>query len=566
MIILIEKTRNEITIEPDAFISATQGTEAEIAHEMKARDQRATLYSVMAKGENHFSALNLDYSFTYSYAQEKEDRHVEPKFEMNETPDITWNLADRDNPKFNFTNLGQDYYRNPANFELDDMEYHDNLTTNTDIIGAVNFELPYSFFGSQANLKFGGKASMKQKDRNEKIWVYEWDGDDDLLMSQFTSGSVSDLLDGNYNFGPLLDFEKMEDFFNANKDGDLVGEISNEDSDAATYDATEDIYAFYLMTTINLDKLTILAGVRDEISKTDYTGNEVIFDDEGDYVETKKVSADKSHNHILPSLHLKYNISDQTNIRAAFTSGLARPHYEAMVPYSVVLHEDEEIERGNPDLIPTTAYGFDLLGEHYLSGIGVVSGGVFYKILNDIIFPTAIEQEGGIYDGYEVFQPWQPEGADPGTILGFEINWQQQLSFLPGFLDGFGVYANYTYTKSEADLPGREDTHRFQVKQEVQLTLHLSYQKYGFTAQFSLNYQDKFVFEIGEDADHDVYYKDHLQFDFSANQEILKGLSAYLQLVNLNNAPLEYYMGKEDRPIQREFYSWWLQAGFKYNM
>lgn len=559
------ESRNEITIEPDGFLSATDGVEAEIAHEMKARDQEASLYSIMFKGENHFSSLTLDYALSYNYAQEKENRHFEPKFEMDETPDIKWNVSDPDNPKFSFKNLEQDYYRNPDNFVLDDMEYHDNLTTNTDIIGAANFKIPYNFFGNQAEMKLGSKVSMKQKDRNEKIWVYEWDGDDDILMSQFVSGSESELLEGNYNFGPLIDVDKMEDFFNKNKGGDLVGELSIEDSDAATYDATEDIYAFYLMTTINLDKLTILAGVRDEISKTSYNGNEVEFDDEGEYVGTKKVAADKSHNHILPSLHLKYNISDQTKIRAAFTSGLARPHYEHMVPFSVVLHEDEEIERGNPNLVPTTAYGFDLLAEHYFSGIGIFSGGVFYKILNDVIFPTAIEQKGGIYDGYEIFQPWQPDGADPATLFGFEVNWQQQLNFLPGFLDGFGIYANLTYAKSEADLPGRENA-TLPGQAGTTANFALSYQKYGFTAQFSINYQDSFIFEVGEDADHDVYYKDHIQFDFSANQEIYDGFSAYVQLVNLNNAPLVYYMGKENRPIQREMYSWWMQAGIKFNM
>lgn len=558
------ETRNELTVEPDGFNTATDVTEAEFAHEMKTRDQAASLYSIMGTGKNHFDAFSLDYSLSYNYAEEKEDRHFEPKFEMDETPDMTWNLADRDNPKFAITGLDPNYYLNAENFVLDGMEFHDNLTTNTDIIGSVNLKMPYSFMGKQAELKFGGKVSMKEKDRTEHIWDYEWDGDDDILMSQFTGDDVTDLLDDNYNFGPTLDPQKMEDFYNANKNGDFVGEINKEDSDAATYDATEEIYAFYLQTTLNFDNLMILAGVRDEITKTSYNGNEVVFDDEGDYVETNPLSAEHSHNHILPSLHLKYAASPQTNIRAAFTSGLARPHYENMVPYSVVLHEDEEIERGNADLVPTTAYNFDLLGEHYLSGIGVLSGGVFYKILDDIIYPTVIEEDGGIYDGYEVSQPWQPEGADPATLFGIEVNWQQQLTFLPGFLNGFGIYANYTYTKSTADLPGRENV-TLPGQAGNTANFALSYQKAGFTAQLSMNYQDSFVFEIGEDKDHDVYYKDHFQFDFSANQQIIKGLSAYMQVVNLNNAPLNYYIGKKDRPIQREFYSWWLQGGLKYS-
>jgi len=532
---------------------------------MKARDQAATIFTLLGRGENHFGGLTLDYSLSYNYAQEKENNHYEPKFEMDETPDMLWDLADYDNPKWTITTLDPDYYLNASNFVLDDMEYHDNLTTETDIIGSINLKMPYSLAGNQADLKFGGKMTMRKKDREENIWGYEWEGDDDILMDQFTGPDVTDLLDGNYNFGPTIDVDKIETFFNDNKGGDLVGERIIEDSDAATYDATEDVYGFYLMTTINLDNLMILAGIRDEITKTSYTGNEVVFDDEGDYVETNQVSADHSHNHILPSLHLKYTASQQTNLRASFTSGLARPHYEDLVPYSVVLHEDEEIEKGNPDLVPTTAYGFDLMAEHYLSGIGVVSGGVFYKILNDIIYPTVIEEDGGIYDGYEVSQPWQPKGADPATILGFEVNWQQQLTFLPGFLDGFGVYVNYTYTKSTADLPGRADA-AMPGQAGNTGNFALSYQKGGFTGQLSLNYQDSFIYEVGEDEEHDTYYYDHLQFDITANQEITNGLSAYVQFVNVNNAPLIYYMGKRERPIQREFYSWWVQLGVKYNL
>jgi TonB-dependent receptor len=562
---LDSESRNELTIEPDGFNTATDVTEAEFVHEMKARDQEATIYSIMGTGENIFDSFTLDYSLSFNYAEEVENSHVEPKFEMDETPDGVWDLSDRDHPQFNITSIDPNYYLNADNFVFDGLEYHDNITTNTDIIGSVNFKVPYTFMSNQAELKFGGKASMKKKDRNEKIWDYGWEGDDDLLMTQFAGDNLPDLLEDNYNFGPTIDWDKMESFFEDNKNGNLEGEINSEDSDAATYDATEDIFGFYLMTTINFDNLMILAGVRDEITQTSYTGNEVVFNDEGDYVETNSLSADKSQNHILPSLHAKYTLSPQTNIRAAFTSGLARPHYEHMVPFSVVLHEDEEIERGNADLEPTTAYGFDLMAEHYVSGIGVISGGIFYKMLDNIIYPTVIEEDGGIYDGYEVSQPWQPKDADLATILGIEVNWQQQLTFLPGFLDGFGIYANYTYTKSTADLPDRTDA-ALPGQAGNTANLALSYQKAGFTAQLSLNYQDSFIFEVGEDEENDVYYKDHIQLDFTANQEIINGLSAYLQFVNLNNAPLNYYIGKEDRPIQREFYSWWMQVGLKYNL
>ncbi|MGB5847846.1 MAG: carboxypeptidase-like regulatory domain-containing protein, partial [Ignavibacteriaceae bacterium] len=107
---LDKEVRNELTVEPGGFNTATDVIETEFVHEMKARDQEATIVSIMGTGENHFGGLTLDYSLSYNYAQEKEDRHYEPKFEMDETPDMTWNLSDPNNPKFTITSLDPDYY------------------------------------------------------------------------------------------------------------------------------------------------------------------------------------------------------------------------------------------------------------------------------------------------------------------------------------------------------------------------------------------------------------------------------------------------------------------------
>lgn len=555
--------RQRLRIRPGKgdYISENEVTEAAVERHLKSRDQVATLYSLMGNGENNFGIWTLDYSASYSYAQEKEDRHLEPTFEMDEDADLLLDISDPNNPKYKITNLADGYEMNAANFVLDELEWHDNLTTNTDISAKVNFKMPYSIGNNQSEFKFGGKMSLRKKDRVEDILLYKWDGDEDLLMTQFAGEFRDDHLDGNYVFGPTTDFDKLDSFFKANKSG-FEEEYLYEDSDAATYDATEDVFAFYAMTTINFDKLMFLVGVRNEITNTSYTGNEVIFDDAGDYFETNQVTADKSQNNVLPMVHLKYALNPQTNFRAAFTSGIARPHYEDLVPYSIVLDEDEEIERGNPDLVNTSSYGFDLLAEHYFSGIGVVSGGFFYKDMKDIIYYSVIEEEGGMYDGYEVSQPIN--GGD-ATLYGFELNWQQQLSFLPGFLDGLGIFLNYTFTQSQADLEGREEpTLPGQAGNTGNIAL--SYQKAGFTGQVSLNYHDKYISEVGKDEDHDIYYKEHLQLDISANQRIMDGLSVYLQLVNTTNEPLSYYMGKTNRPIQREFYSWWMHVGVKYNL
>ena len=42
-------------------------------------------------------------------------------------------------------------------------------------------------------------------------------------------------------------------------------------------------------------------------------------------------------------------------------------------------------------------------------------------------------------------------------IQGFEAQWEQRFSFLPGILSGFGVNANYSHTISQVTFPSGFD-------------------------------------------------------------------------------------------------------------
>lgn len=558
--------RNRLRIRPEKgdYNSATEIFEGAIDRELKDRTENQTIYNVAAGGKHNFNKFDLDYTVSYSYAEEEKPELLESAFELDEDADMRLNLSDTDLPKYTITNLNNGYELNSANYELDEIVYEENLTTDKDFTTSFNIKYPYLLKGFSSDLKVGAKLRMKSKEQNDKAWEYGWEGDDDILMSQFKGDAPpDDFLDGNYNLGFRLDPDKMRDFFEANRDveGKFEGEVNREDTDAATYTANENLYAYYGMTTVNMDNLMILAGVRHELLQIDYTGNDVQIDEDGDYESTTEVKEDKLIQHVLPMIHLRYRLSPATNIRTAFTSSISRPNYYDLVPYRFVVREDEEMLLGNPKLEPTTAYNFDLLAEHYFQGIGIISGGFFYKSLDKIIYEYTYEQSGGAFDGFEITQPVQGKSA---TLYGIEVNWQQQLTFLPGFWNGLGIYANYTYAKSSADLPDRDDTTLPGQAGNV-ANFAISYEKYGFSGRVGLNYHGKFISEIGEDEDHDIYYDNHLQLDISATQNITKGLQVYFQAINLNNEPLRYYIGETSRPIQREFYSWWMHAGLKYS-
>src|SRR3989339_522125 len=108
--------------------------------------------------------------------------------------------------------------------------------------------------------------------------------------------------------------------------------------------------------------------------------------------------------------------SPMTNIRLAFTTGMARPNFYDLVPYRVIIPEDNQINEGNSTLKPTKATSLDLMGEHYFQAIGMISGGVFYKKLDDIIFTQTTRVVGGTYDGWYLSQPIN---GGTSTLIGY---------------------------------------------------------------------------------------------------------------------------------------------------
>lgn len=561
-----DEKRRRFRIRPEKgdYVTPTQIDEAAFDRSLKDREQNQTLYNLVAGGEHLLGNWGLDYAFSYSFADEKEPDYHASDFELDEDPNITLDLSNTDLPKYTITNLENGYEFDPAHYVLDKIEVEDNSTSNRDITGLLNLKFPFLLGQNQSELKFGGKFLLKEKDQEKNAIEYSWEGEDDILLSQlYGDFEDTNFMGGEYKIGKTQDPQKVRDFVIDNKGGFLEGEF-NYETDAEDYQASEDVFAFYGQSTTYFDKFMLLFGGRYEITNIEYTGYEVQWDEEGDYVDTTPTTSNKTWNHFLPSIHLKFEATPNTNIRAAFTSGLARPNFYDLVPFQLVFVEDEEMEIGNPDLEPTTSYNFDLLAEHFFQGIGVLSGGFFYKSLDKIIYPYSFEQSADHprYAGYEVFQPIQGETA---TLYGFEMNWQQRLSFLPGFWAGFGIYINYTYAKSEATVGERKDIDLPGQAGNVG-NAAINYQKYGFTAQVAVNFRDSYLETLGEDEGHDIYLDDHVQWDITASQLIFGGFRIFAQVNNISNAILRYYIGDTNRPIQREIYSWWLNAGINWDL
>ena len=485
------------------FIQNVEDGELEYNH--KSRLEKLRSMNVTAGGQHLFgSGYQLDYNVTMTQSEEVTPHDQEIIFlqeGVTFSPDISDPESIRANPAPEF--ITGDYL-------FDGFEPATSNTKDRDYIGALNLSVPYELANTVGNLKVGFKYRDKQKTQDviENEYGLIDDAEDILLGSTHDADfEFSNFAPGDYPFPPYVTSEDYVNNFLDDNNSVLEGEPVI-DADVEDFAADEKTIALYAMTEINFTpQFMFLPGVRYET--TDVTASGYEYDSETE--EITPSTAEKSYGKIFPMVHARYRLAPRTNIRAAFTSVLARPNYFDIAPYR--LRDDEDIELGNPNLDPTFAYNYDLMFEHYAQSIGVISAGVFHKQVDDPIFTFLWDNDLG---GETV----QPQNGQSGTITGVEFALQHQMKFLPAPFDGLGFYGNYTYTTSDATLPdGREA--KFAGQPDNVFNVALSYEKGGFSGQISLNYHDKYVLEYGEDSASDLFVNTHLQLDLTASYRVI---------------------------------------------
>jgi TonB-dependent receptor len=528
---------------------------------LKDRLEVESSWNYTLGGDHLLGAGRLDWHATVTQSGEDTDKDNEITFKGDASFDV-----DISNPEKPQTNPGAGSL-DPSNFEFDEIEPASSITENRDIVLAANYSLPVAFGSTTGRVKAGMK--FRAKDKNQDITEEAWElADGDLVLGDGI-GQPFDLGDynpGSYSYPSLFPTPKEVSSFVSTRRASLDGEVAL-DSNAEDFDATENTIALYGMTELNLNpKLMLLAGLR--VERTDAEGTGYKYDDEAETLTEQTGSSD--YTKLFPMVHARYRLTDNTNLRAAVTTAMLRPNFYDLAPWLVIEDDDGDIvgERGNPELGPATSVNLDLMVEHYIQPLGVVSAGLFYKSISDPIFVFETTDMVTIDGNLVEAELDQPRNGESAWVQGIELAYQQQLRFLPGPLDGLGLYANYTITSSEAELAdGRKADLAGQADQVGNIAV--SYEKGPFSGQMSLNYHSEFVDEfggdVGGDVYEDVYVASHSQIDLSATYRVTKNVSASLELLNLTNEPWVLYQTHEDRPIQREYYESWGWLGLKLN-
>lgn len=199
--------------------------------------------------------------------------------------------------------------------------------------------------------------------------------------------------------------------------------------------AKEYIDSAYVMANTRIDRLTLQAGVRYEATKT-----EAVVYERGVAIERKG-----KYNDSFLSASGRYRLTDSLMAIASYGQSLSRPTLPSKSAIATINEAQMTGTFPNPNLKPEHGNNYSVRLEYYFEPVGVLSGGLFLMDTKDLIFTSAgVPAEdiglGGEYPGYL----FSTQGnADKFEIKGYEFEYSQQLTFLPGVFRGIGVFGNY---------------------------------------------------------------------------------------------------------------------------
>ncbi|MBI5691614.1 MAG: TonB-dependent receptor [Verrucomicrobia bacterium] len=178
-----------------------------------------------------------------------------------------------------------------------------------------------------------------------------------------------------------------------------------------------------------------------------------------DYAGTRR-EINGSYTKPFPSLHLTHDVTQNLKARLAWSTSFGRPGYGELLPSESINETGSTLTINNAGLLPQTARNWDASLDYYFEPVGNFSVGFFHKTIREFIvrninvgtIPTGTDNGyNGEYGGWTLFT-----SANAGTayVQGWEFSYQQQFTFLPGFLKGLSGSFNYTIIDTHGDFGG----------------------------------------------------------------------------------------------------------------
>ncbi|MBI5258441.1 MAG: TonB-dependent receptor [Burkholderiales bacterium] len=296
-------------------------------------------------------------------------------------------------------------------------------------------------------------------------------------------------------------------------------------------------------------------------------------------------TAGKTYNDVLPSLNLRAEFAGDQYLRLGLAKVLARPRVDwlrASRNYSYdqgkgILTGDG----GNPLVEPFRANAIDLSYEKYFGTKAYFSVAAFHKKLKTYVYEQTLTADysglpnpvTGQINPAGTFGTFKgPFNGSGGKIEGFEVSVSMPLNMVTPMLDGFGVTASYSDTRSGIKPQGPGTTLPLPGLSRRVSNLTGYYEKRGFSARVSRVARSSYVGEIsGFGADRELVYISpeavtDVQLGYEFQSGPAKGLSLLVQVLNATNEPYRRYDTDPNVPKEYVKYGRTYLLGLSYKL
>ena len=217
------------------------------------------------------------------------------------------------------------------------------------------------------------------------------------------------------------------------------------------------------------------------------------------------LTTDRSFTDFLPAFNAALDVTSKFKIRAAVAKNMTLLNLDQWggglnLNYAIdtttnppVFHVAGGSSNGNPQLDPWRSTNYDVSLEYYLGRTSVVSLALFRIDVKSFIQSATVlrsdipDLDGVVRSTVPITTNVQGNG---GKLQGIEAGLKYGFDFLPGWLSGFGIDANYTYSDSSSgnyDLSGAKEPFHDNSKHQVNAAVW--YEKYGLQARVAWNYR-----------------------------------------------------------------------------
>lgn len=297
------------------------------------------------------------------------------------------------------------------------------------------------------------------------------------------------------------------------------------------YEGEKRIHSAMVSATYQFtDRLTSVIGVR-----YDNVEQSIVYDTNMSNT-TLEGPSEINKNYVLPSLNLKYALSEISNIRAAASMTYTLPQFVETAYFRNSFSTYSTI--GNQNLVPVQNTNFDVKWEMFPSSGELFSVAAFYKMMKD---PIARSETGNnVMTYYNV--------GSSATVAGAEVEIKKKIlttntDLGENILSG-GLNVSYLYTRQDLENPNAifskaGGTSALQGASpwlvNADLTYLLPRRNWTWTSTLLLNYFSDRIYAIGTQGFNDVVEKSVPTVDFISSATINKKWGLNVKARNILN-------------------------------